>query len=312
MKKAGVIDRAVFGLYVSRYEDMPHSIQIGDYDENLVEGGSSENLHWFPLTVDKMGWRWELDLTDATFGDKSLFMHDFKWIELNASYAGIGLTSEDFIAATDDLMLLDPASIHCDDEKCIGQKPCDSYKGLIPDLNLTISDSFTVSVKGDDLLIPIADDARCQILLQNSGDFYRMGSVALKDYYSIYDVDNFKIGIGKVFDPNAPVPNDLPDPNAAKEDSEPFIELNLQNSLIAGGALLAIVLVTCYVIYKRRSAASKRDIQLPQNDPNLQFIGGEDEDSNDKDEVAGINEWRNYKKEESPDGKVRESESIDF
>ena len=149
-------------------------------------------------------------------------------------------------------MTLDPASIHCDEEKCIGQKPCDSYKGLIPDLNLTISDRFTVEVKGDDLLTPIADDTHCEFLLQNSGSFYRMGSIALKDYYTIYDVDNFKIGIGKVFDPNAAVPNDLPDPNAAK-DSEPFLVLNLQNCLVAAGSILTIMLITCCVVYKRRS-----------------------------------------------------------
>lgn len=36
---AGLIDSAVFGLFISRFESKPHSIQIGGYDVDKVEGG---------------------------------------------------------------------------------------------------------------------------------------------------------------------------------------------------------------------------------------------------------------------------------
>ena len=40
----------------------------------------------------------------------------------------------------------------------------------------------------------------CELLLFNSGDHYQLGSVFLEDYYSVYDIDNFKIALGKVVD----------------------------------------------------------------------------------------------------------------
>ena len=95
MKKAKVIDRAVFSFFISDQHAKHHSLQIGDYDTTYVQGGET-NLHWYSLTVDKMGWRWQTDLTAAHLGGKRLFTHDFKWVEINPSYAGIGLTSEDF------------------------------------------------------------------------------------------------------------------------------------------------------------------------------------------------------------------------
>lgn len=41
MKKAGVIDRAMVGLFVSRFNSKTHSIQFGDYDPSYVEGGET-------------------------------------------------------------------------------------------------------------------------------------------------------------------------------------------------------------------------------------------------------------------------------
>ena len=58
------------------------------------------NLEWYSITVDNMGYKWQTDLTDAYLGEKKLFTHDFKWVEVNSGYAGIGLTSEDFDKAS--------------------------------------------------------------------------------------------------------------------------------------------------------------------------------------------------------------------
>ena len=46
LARAGLINRAVFGLFISRFESKPHSIQIGDYDDSFVEGGD-EALDWY-------------------------------------------------------------------------------------------------------------------------------------------------------------------------------------------------------------------------------------------------------------------------
>ena len=46
LARAGLINRAVFGLFISRFDSKPHSIQIGDYDTAFVEGGE-ESLDWY-------------------------------------------------------------------------------------------------------------------------------------------------------------------------------------------------------------------------------------------------------------------------
>lgn len=108
LKNAGKIERAVVGLFVSRFESKTHSIQIGDYDTGLVHGGEP-HLHWFNLAVpEKIGlWRWQTDLTDSYLGDHNIFKHSFKWVEVNAAYASVGFTSEDFEKASAKIMDID-------------------------------------------------------------------------------------------------------------------------------------------------------------------------------------------------------------
>jgi len=128
---------------------MTHSIQIGDYDTSYVVGGET-GLHWFELMInDNVGsWRWQTDLTDSYFGDKKLFEHFFKWAEINASYSGIGLTSEDFEIAS---IVLRAANkdIYCDYDKCLGKEECSAYKGKIPDFTFTLSNRVNFTVAGD-------------------------------------------------------------------------------------------------------------------------------------------------------------------
>ena len=60
----------------------------------------------------------------------------------------------------------------------------------------------------------------CKLLMFNSHDKYIAGSIVLKDYYSIYDVENRRIGLGPIFDfepdneeeviPDAPLVPDVP------------------------------------------------------------------------------------------------------
>ena len=57
MKKQGIIDRSVVGLFVSKFASKTHSIQIGDYDESFVEGGK-HNMHWYTLMIADKGWKW--------------------------------------------------------------------------------------------------------------------------------------------------------------------------------------------------------------------------------------------------------------
>lgn len=122
----------------------------------------------------------------------------------------------------------------CNDEKCVATVPCDQMKGKVPDLKLSLSNRMTIEIKGDDLLSPLETHIRkgeevvtneiCKLLMFNSHDQYIAGSIVLKDYYSVYDVENRRIGLGPIFDfeadiekpviPDVPAVPDVPTDNA--------------------------------------------------------------------------------------------------
>ena len=87
------------------------------------------------------------------FGETTIFDHNFKMVELDASFPGIGLTTEDFMAVKSQLISIEEIEgVYCSDLRCIGENQCSSYKGLIPDLSIMLSNRVTYEVKGDDLL----------------------------------------------------------------------------------------------------------------------------------------------------------------
>jgi hypothetical protein len=88
LKQKGVIPRAVIGLFVSPDEESnPHEIEIGDYDEDYVDGGEA-NLQWNSLIKQD---RWMAELTDSYYGDDVLFTHFWQPAEINSGFEGIGV-----------------------------------------------------------------------------------------------------------------------------------------------------------------------------------------------------------------------------
>ena len=115
-----------------------------------------------------------------------------------------------------------PADIYCDDQTCLLKKRCEDYKGKLPSLKLNFSNRAEFTVKGDDLLaaksvIDHTGEYLCEILLFNSDNVYTVGSALLKDYYAVYDVDNYKMALGRVIDFDAPPP---PPPKPITPDNE--------------------------------------------------------------------------------------------
>ena len=141
LKKAGVIDRSMIAMFIADQHKKRRSIQIGDYDANEYVDGGDTNMHWYSLLVASNGeWRWQTDLTHAKFGDQKLFTTYFQYAELNAGYAGIGLTEEDYSDAVDILKeKIGKDEIHCDEERCLLKEKCEDYQGEIPDLHLKLS-----------------------------------------------------------------------------------------------------------------------------------------------------------------------------
>ena len=57
---------------------------------------------------------------------------------------------------------------------------------------------------------------RCEFLIKNSGDFYVLGEPLLRDQYSVYDLDDYKMALGKVIDFDAPPPSPEDESNGAE------------------------------------------------------------------------------------------------
>lgn len=65
------------------------------------------------------------------------------------------------------------------------------------------------TINGDDLLLPKFVEShlgefQCEFMVYNSGDWYILGEVFLRDYYSVYNIDHSRMGLGKVIDFDAP------------------------------------------------------------------------------------------------------------
>ncbi len=139
-------------LFISRFHSEKHSALVGDYSTDFVADNDEHNIQWYSLSPESKEWHWETDLTNAHFGDKKLFSHDFKWVRVNAGYAGIGLTSDDFDKASLELRQIDRENTVCDDRKCLTKNACSEWKGKVPDVKMTLSNKEQYTIKGDDLL----------------------------------------------------------------------------------------------------------------------------------------------------------------
>ena len=312
-------------MFISDQHAKKRSIQIGDFDASYVEGGE-KNLNWLSLNSVGKEWRWQTDLTKAHFGDTLLFKHDWRWVEVNAGYAGMGLTVEDFEEVTGILEKQMPEEIYCDDQKCRLKQSCEEYKGQIPDLKLNLSNRAEFTVKGDDLLVAKSyvdhtGEYLCEILLFSSDNVYTIGSAMLKDYYAVYDDDNYKMALGKVIDFDAPPPppptpdndNEIDDGGDSKKipdesdgaEGEHIMHDDVKNALIFGSIALVFIIISCIICKKRRDAESRssgssgarrnrKNFPLTEDDPNrsltlgreypsrLEFVEGSDEEEGEE------------------------------
>lgn len=175
-------------MYLSD-DDNSHLI-LGDYDASFVEGGE-DSLQWLETTNDT---EWQIAVSTAYFGDHNLYKHSFRQAVLHSGTELLGVIMADFSLVSK--IMTEKFGFSCDKNECVSRKSCDSFemKGL--DFNLTLGPDVNVVIPGSKLLI--ATQEGCRFALFNSGKRYIFGNVFLKEYYTIYDIEMSKVGIGRV------------------------------------------------------------------------------------------------------------------
>ena len=120
-------------------------------------------------------------------------------------------------------------------------------------------------------------------MIYNSNDVYSIGAVLLKNYYTVFDIDNYKMALGKVFDFDAPPPSNEPDVDPAPDNNDdddanggvddggkkkekdgelvdPDAEdtwLDIENGIIFGVVGLLFIIMACWIC-KRRNEEERR------------------------------------------------------
>ena len=232
-------------MYISKTpEAAPHTLQVGDWDTTYLAEG--ESVDFYSLSLD--GSSWAVEVTDSYFGNTTIVQ---KWLEYgiaDTNVPGIGLIGKHFKTVSDILTEIDP-TIFCDDDNCLAMNSCADYVGRIPDFEFTISGKKNYTIPGDNFLLDIPIDGyKCMIAFFNSKDNkYHLGDVFLRDYYTVYDLDNYQIGFGKAktFEMEEVIPEDDDKSNGRKR--------LMENLLIFFGVVTVIGLIALWTCKKRKA-----------------------------------------------------------
>jgi len=160
-------------------------------------------------------------------------------------------------------------------------------------------------------VVDLTGEYLCEILIKNSGDYYIMGDTLLRNYYSVYDLENYKMALGEVIDFEAPFSNGGANGAEGSDPTDPdgkLVHDNVRNGLIFAGISLAFIIFAICVC-KRRAASDRRGsgsqaargtrkkLTLTEEDPNrslvegqegvsdLQFVGDYDDEEADEDQL---------------------------
>jgi hypothetical protein len=77
---------------------------------------------------------------------------------------------------------------------------CKDIRSTIKPYKVTLDSKFHFEVPGNELLKEVEDSAehQCQLLMYANENTYMLGDTFLRHYYSIYDIDRYKVGLGKL------------------------------------------------------------------------------------------------------------------
>lgn len=174
------------------------AVTIGGYDTELYAKG--RNATFMPLTYVQYGY-WSVQLSGIQLDSTNLQVST-NWAVLDTGTSLILAPSKDY----QELVTLFMDTGNCD--ASFGFLLCDctnTNKSHYPSLHFNLAGT-DFELPSELYMYEIADESNrvCWVLISDSGmPFWLLGDVFLRGYYSIYDMDNMRLGLARTFEPKS-------------------------------------------------------------------------------------------------------------
>jgi len=187
LHNAGLLDEYMFGFYLQDNKKKQGVLTLGGYDRT-----KAKVVQWTPVSEENY---WSVNMQKMTFGGISAT--SVTWAIMDSGTSLIVGPKAD-VAVVAGLMgatevMSGMYSVSCSSD--------------LPDMEVTLgsgSDAITLVVKGEDLRMKICVFyVICQCILGIAGmdlpkPLWILGDVVMRDYYTIFDIGNARIGFSKL------------------------------------------------------------------------------------------------------------------
>ncbi|KAJ8603599.1 hypothetical protein CTAYLR_004854 [Chrysophaeum taylorii] len=176
----------MFSIYLSNSPDAPSHLVFGAYDLSIV--GPNATWHYTPVVKRGLGdfKYWTVKMFGCSVAGVTI-CRDGCYAIVDSGTSGIAIPDDDY----DDLVSLVTKSLpNCHDITCYYAKVTD-----FPDLMLKLAPDNEFPLRGRDY-VSCSRWGECVVKFQKStgSTYWILGDVFMEAYYTLYDVDNLRIG----------------------------------------------------------------------------------------------------------------------